>query len=136
MKQMTRPTVDAVDHLVLAVSDIAASVAFYCDVLGMADQPFQVADGSVRRALAFGSQKINLHPANGPFRPHAVQPVAGSADICFLSRTPVADWIVHFAECGVAVTEGPVLRTGAAGPILSVYVRDPDGNLIELANAV
>lgn len=111
-------------------------MAFYCEVLGMRAETFQPADGSVRTALLFGAQKINLHDAAAPFAPHAAQVAAGSADLCFLSAVPVADWITHFNDHGVTVEEGPVRRTGATGPILSVYLRDPDGNLIEVANAV
>jgi len=123
---------DRLDHLVLTVADVEATVAFYERVLGMTAVTF--AGG--RRALAFGEQKINLHPHGREFEPKAAQPTPGSADLCFLTGVPLAEVQAHLAACGVAVIEGPVRRTGATGPILSVYFRDPDGNLIELANPI
>ena len=128
------PSVTGLDHLVLTVADIARTVAFYGDVLGMVPQEFTVADGTRRWALTFGVQKINLHPADGPFDPKAERPTPGSADLCFLSDEPLTAWQAHFAALGVPVEEGPVPRTGATGPIMSLYIRDPDGNLIEVAN--
>lgn len=118
------------DHLVLTVADIDRSCAFYTRVMGFREVRF----GEGRRALAFGSQKINLHPLGREFEPKARTPAAGSADLCFLSDLPLAEVIAQLATCGVALEEGPVRRTGATGPILSVYFRDPDGNLIEVAN--
>lgn len=125
--------VTSLDHLVLTVRDIDATVAFYCAVLGMTHHPFHAADGRPRAALRFGRQKINLHPAGGEYEPHARVPAPGSADLCFLTRTPLADWQAHFDAQGVTVEAGPVARTGAAGPITSLYLRDPDGNLIEVS---
>lgn len=125
--------VDALDHLVLTVSDPAATVRFYA-YLGMRVETFHPADGSTRQALVFGTQKINLHVAGAEFDPKALTPVPGSADLCFLSREPVSDWLDHLRAAGIKVVEGPVERTGATGPIRSIYVRDPDGNLIEIAN--
>lgn len=122
--------VDRLDHLVLTVADVEASVAFYERVLGMRAVTF--AGG--RRALAFGAQKINLHPHGREFEPKAARPAPGSADLCFLTEEPLDAVQAHLAACGVTVIEGPVRRTGASGPILSVYFRDPDGNLIEVAN--
>lgn len=124
--------VDRLDHLVLTVADVEASVAFYERALGMTAVSF--AGG--RRALAFGGQKINLHPFGHEFEPKAERPTPGSADLCFITDVPLAGVQAHLAACGVAVIEGPVRRTGATGPILSVYFRDPDGNLIEVANTV
>lgn len=132
--QSERPQVSGLDHLVLTVRDVAATVTFYCDVLGMTPEVFHAADGSTRTAVIFGAQKINLHDAAAPFAPHAASPAPGTADLCFLSPVPLADWIAHFATRRVAIVAGPVARTGAAGPILSVYIRDPDCNLIEVAN--
>ena len=126
--------IESLDHLVLTVADIGATAAFYSRILGMEAEEFRPADGSLRWALKFGAQKINLHRAGAEFDPKALVPMAGSADLCFLSETPVDDWIRWLAENGVAVEEGPVRRTGAQGPILSVYLRDPDGNLIEISN--
>jgi catechol 2,3-dioxygenase-like lactoylglutathione lyase family enzyme len=122
--------IDSLDHLVLTVADIDATIAFYVGVLGMEAVSF----GAGRRALAFGRQKINLHPATAPLKPHAAQPTPGSADLCLLSSVPVAEVVTHLGRLGVTIEEGPVLRTGATGPILSVYFRDPDGNLIEVSN--
>ena len=90
--------------------------------------------GEGRTALHFGTQKINLHPVSTPIAPHATRPVPGSADVCFLTDTLVEVLLAHLATQGVAVESGPVARTGATGPLVSVYVRDPDGNLIEIAN--
>ena len=121
--------IDRLDHLVLTVADVEASLAFYAKVLGM--QPITFGNG--RRALAFGNQKINLHPASAPIKPHAATPTAGSADLCFIVETPLEEVMRHLAACGVTIEDGPVPRTGATGPIQSVYFRDPDGNLLELS---
>ncbi len=128
------PRIDSIDHLVLTVADVEATAAFYAGVLGMRAETFRAADGTTRTALVFGVQKINLHAAAAPFAPHATAPGPGSADLCFLSDVPLPDWQAHLAARGVAVIAGPVRRTGAQGPILSLYLRDPDGNLIEIAN--
>lgn len=122
--------IDGLDHLVLTVADVEASVAFYERALGMT--PVTFAGG--RRALAFGAQKINLHPHGREFEPKATRPTPGSADLCFLTSRPLAEVQAHLTTCGVEIVEGPVRRTGATGPILSIYFRDPDGNLIEVAN--
>ena len=123
-------TIDRLDHMVLAVADIDGTCAFYGRVLGMEKVVF----AGARTALAFGRQKINLHPAGNEYSPHAVHPVPGSGDLCLITETPLAQVIAHLEACGVAVEEGPVAKTGATGPITSVYFRDPDGNLIEVAN--
>ena len=128
------PTLTTLDHLVLTVADIAVTQGFYTRVLGMQSESFHATDGSLRHALFYGAQKINLHGAAQPFAPHAANPGPGTADLCFLSATPLADWQAHFARLGVVVAAGPVPRSGATGPILSLYLRDPDGNLIEIAN--
>jgi len=120
------------DHLVLTVADIAATCAFYETVLGMEAVTF----GEGRKALTFGEQKINLHQAGQEFEPKANLPVPGSADLCLLAETPIDVIIKHLSQEGVVVEEGPVLRTGATGPILSVYFRDPDGNLLEVSNLI
>jgi catechol 2,3-dioxygenase-like lactoylglutathione lyase family enzyme len=121
------------DHLVLTVRDIDTSVRFYRDVLGMTVEHFSVADGSRRLALKFANQKINLHQAGAEFEPKAARATAGSADLCFLTGDHLADWQAHFLAQGIDVIEGPVARTGAEGAIISLYVRDPDGNLIEVS---
>lgn len=129
-----QPLVFALDHIVLTVGSIDATVVFYRDVMGMTAQQFTAADGSTRWALTFGSQKINLHQAGAEFEPKAAQPAPGSADLCFLSDIPLSDWIAHLRDHSIAVEEGPVARTGATGPIVSIYLRDPDGNLLEISN--
>ena len=121
---------DAIDHVVLTVRDIPASVAFYTRVLGMREEVF----GAGRRALVFGRCKLNLHQAGREFEPKAAQPVPGAVDLCLIARTPLADIAEQLAAQGIAIELGPVERTGAQGPLLSLYVRDPDGNLIELSN--
>ena len=129
-----QPTLASLDHLVLTVTDISETCRFYEDILGMTATRFVPADGSTRWALSFGSQKINLHQAGAEFDPKAIHPTPGSADLCFLSETPLPAWQDHLAAKGIAINEGPVPRTGATGPILSIYIRDPDGNLIEISN--
>ena len=122
--------IKAIDHIALTVRDIDATCGFYSRVLGMSVTTF----GDGRRALSFGAQKINLHPYGGEFEPKAKKPTPGSADLCFLTSISISDVVEHLRECGVELLEGPVQRTGAAGPIMSVYFRDPDGNLIEVSN--
>jgi catechol 2,3-dioxygenase-like lactoylglutathione lyase family enzyme len=122
--------VDSLDHLVLTVRDLKATIDFYTRALGMTEVTF----GGGRKALAFGTQKINLHEAGREFEPKADRPTPGSADVCFLTRTPIEDYARHLAALGIAVIEGPVARTGAVGPLWSIYLRDPDLNLIEIAN--
>ena len=124
--------IDRLDHLVLTVADVDRTVAFYRDVLGM--EPVVFAGG--RTALAFGHSKINLHQAGHEFEPKAASPAPGSADLCLIARDPLDVVTAELQRHGVAVEEGPVERTGATGTIRSVYVRDPDGNLIELSNYV
>jgi len=118
------------DHLVLTVADLEVTTDFYCRVLGMQVVTF----GEGRKALAFGGQKINLHLAGREFEPKAELPMPGSADLCFIVATPLEEVIAHLGRQGVVILEGPVRRTGATGPIRSVYLRDPDLNLIELSN--
>ena len=122
--------IDALDHLVLTVADIDATCAFYERVLGMRTITF----GEGRKALAFGVQKLNLHQRGHEFEPKAETPTPGAIDVCFITQVPVAEVIVHLRSCDVAVLEGPVQRTGARGPMVSVYFRDPDRNLIEVSN--
>lgn len=128
------PTLSSLDHLVLTVCSIDQTATFYRDVLGMTVETFYPTDGSTRTALKFGRQKINLHQAGAEFEPKAKAPAPGTADLCFLTETPVLDWIDHLAQLDLPIEDGPIQRTGAAGPILSIYIRDSDGNLIEIAN--
>ncbi|KIF04560.1 glyoxalase [Streptomyces sp. RSD-27] len=121
--------VTGLDHLVLTVADIERTIDFYERVLGMRAVTF----GDGRRALTFGPSKINLHQAGRELLPHATHPTPGSADLCLVADTPHEQILAHLAVCGVPVEEGPVPRTGARGPITSTYLRDPDGNLIEVS---
>jgi catechol 2,3-dioxygenase-like lactoylglutathione lyase family enzyme len=121
---------DRFDHLVLTVRDIDATCAFYSHVLGMQVVTFE----GGRKALSFANQKINLHEAGHEFEPKAAHPIPGSADLCFITRTPIEQIIEHLHSCSVPILEGPVPRTGAIGPMTSVYFRDPDGNLLEVSN--
>jgi catechol 2,3-dioxygenase-like lactoylglutathione lyase family enzyme len=118
------------DHLVLTVKSIEATCAFYSQVLGMEVVTF----GQNRKALALGSQKINLQEQGREYEPKADLPTPGSADLCFITTTPRAEVIAHLQACEVAILEGPVPRTGAGGPMTSLYFRDPDLNLIEISN--
>jgi len=122
--------INRLDHLVLTVRDIEKTCAFYAKVLGMEVVTF----GTGRKALAFGQQKINLHACGNEFVPHANAPTSGSADLCFITDTPLAAVIAELKQQQVNILEGPVERTGAQGKILSVYFRDPDENLIEVSN--
>lgn len=122
--------VDALDHIVLTVKDISATVDFYSRILGMEVVTF----GEGRKALRFGQQKINVHKHGNEFEPKAQNPLPGSADLCFITKQPLEEVMYHLNQCGVAVLAGPVNRTGAIGRITSVYFRDPDSNLIEVSN--
>jgi len=122
--------IERLDHLVLTVKDISATCDFYSRVLGMKVVTF----GQNRKALAFGCQKINLHEAGHEMEPKAHRPTPGSADLCFITPVPLQEVVDHLGRCGAKIIEGPVKRTGARGPIESVYLRDPDGNLIEISN--
>ena len=121
--------IDRIGHLVLTVADLDQTVDFYVRVLGM--QP--VTFGAGRRALRFGPHKLNLHQAGHELEPKARRPTPGSVDVCLVTTTTLARLTAHLHACQVPVEEGPVARTGATGPIASVYVRDPDGNLIEVS---
>ena len=122
--------VNKIDHLVLTVEDIESACEFYSKVLGMEIVTF----GEGRRALVFGDQKINLHESGKEFEPKALKPTPGSTDLCFITNVSLEYVKKHLESMGVNVIEGPVKRTGACGVINSVYIKDPDGNLIELSN--
>lgn len=121
--------IDRLDHLVLTVADIDATVDFYTRVLGMEAVTF----GAGRTALAFGQSKINLHQAGHEFEPKAHRPTPGSADLCLITTDSLDRVVEELVRHDVPIEEGPVERTGATGPILSVYFRDPDRNLIEIS---
>jgi catechol 2,3-dioxygenase-like lactoylglutathione lyase family enzyme len=118
------------DHIVLTVEDIKQTVEFYCHVLGMEKEIF----GEGRVALRFGEQKMNLHEAGKEYEPKANKPTPGSADLCFITNTPLQEAIEHVRQHGVEIEEGPVRRMGAKGPMTSFYFRDPDLNLIEVSS--
>ena len=118
------------DHLVLTVADIEISCQFYQSALNFEVITF----GENRKALQFDSQKINLHQFGKEFEPKALRPTAGSADLCFIAETPLKDVIAHLHALNIEIVEGPIERTGAIGKILSIYLRDPDQNLIEISN--
>ncbi len=122
--------IEELDHLVLTVTDIDRTRAFYERVLGMETLVF----GEGRRALTFGTQKLNLHEAGQEFEPKAAAPTPGSADLCFLTNSSMAEVVEHLEANSVEIIEGPVRRTGATGPIKSVYFRDPDCNLLEVSS--
>jgi len=134
---MSKLEIQSIDHLVMQAGDVAATVKFYTEILGMTHQVFQPpTGGSARQSLHFGAQKINLHDSQAPYTPHAAHPVAGSVDLCFISEQPIAGWQAHFAAHGIAIEEGPVRKTGACGALMSLYIRDPDQNLIEISNYI
>jgi catechol 2,3-dioxygenase-like lactoylglutathione lyase family enzyme len=124
--------IDGIDHFVLTVASVQETSRFYERVLGMTTVSF----GDGRKALAFGSQKINLHLAGREFVPHAQRPVPGSADFCLITSLPLDECIAHVRAQGVTILLGPVDRTGATGKLRSFYFRDPDQNLVEVANRV
>jgi catechol 2,3-dioxygenase-like lactoylglutathione lyase family enzyme len=124
--------IDNIDHIVLTTADEAACVDFYVKLLGMRLETF----GANRKAFVFGNQKINLHVKGREFEPKAHLPVPGALDLCFIASIPLEQVIARLREKGAAIIEGPVRRTGATGPIESVYLRDPDLNLVEIAEYV
>jgi catechol 2,3-dioxygenase-like lactoylglutathione lyase family enzyme len=129
-----RFTIDRIDHLVVTAVDLEKTASWYQRVLGMERESFDERAGTQRRtALRFGSQKLNLHQAGAEFHPNAAAARPGTIDICFITGIAAPDIVAHLKSCGVAIEEGPVERTGALGPMSSVYCRDPDGNLIEIS---
>lgn len=124
--------IDRIDHLVLTVSDISTTIRFYEEVLGFSAVTFK----QNRKALIFGAQKINLHQQEMEFEPKPSRPTPGSADLCFITSTPINDVVSEILQAGISIIEGPVERTGATGEIMSIYIRDPDGNLIEISQYV
>lgn len=122
--------IDGIDHIVLTVANIEMTVAYYERVLGMKAETF----GEGRRALTFGRQKFNLHQVGKEFEPKAKAPTPGSVDLCLIAKTPLAKVVTRLKELNITIEQGPIKRTGATGGILSVYIRDPDQNLIEISN--
>jgi catechol 2,3-dioxygenase-like lactoylglutathione lyase family enzyme len=126
-----RFTVDRLDHLVITCSDVDQSASWYQRVLGMEREEF----GEQRRtALKFGGQKLNLHQAGREFQPNAAHATVGSQDLCFITAVGPDEVKHHLDICGVTIEQGPIAKTGSLGPIMSVYCRDPDGNLIEISS--
>lgn len=123
--------IDHLDHLVLTVQDIEITCEFYSRILGM--QVVTFAEG--RKALRFGKQKINLHQKGKEIDPKAESPTPGSADLCFLTSLPLQEVIAHLQSQNVSILLGPVERTGATTSLVSIYFRDPDGNLLEVSNS-
>ena len=124
--------IESIDHVVLTVRDLERTCDFYRSVLGFEVVSF----GGGRKGLQFGRQKLNLHLYGKEFEPKALHPTPGSVDLCFITTTPLDEVRRELGEKGVAIEVGPVERVGAVGTLLSVYVRDPDQNLIEIANYV
>ncbi|WP_415401388.1 VOC family protein [Tateyamaria sp. SN3-11] len=130
---MEQPTLYSLDHFVLTATDMDATIAFYTGVLGMTHRTLEVPGERPRHALFYGAHKINLHQLGAEFEPKARNAGAGTADLCFLTQTPLSDWQAHFKATGTEIELGPVPRTGAQWPMQSLYIRDPDGNLIEVS---
>lgn len=128
---MNMSLISHLDHLVLTVANIERSCTFYSTVLQMEEITF-----NGRKALKFGESKINLHEIGHEYEPKATYPTAGSADLCFITQMPIQIFLKHLLRCGVSYLEGPIKRTGARSELLSVYFRDLDGNLIEVANEI
>ncbi|XP_021362234.1 glyoxalase domain-containing protein 5-like isoform X2 [Mizuhopecten yessoensis] len=130
MRLVSGFAIHRLDHFVITVKDVDATCDFYSKVLGMEVSTFK----GGRKALNFGEQKINIHEHKKEFEPKAHLPTPGSADVCFITQETLDKVIQHFKNCQVPILEGPIERTGAVGPIRSVYIRDPDNNLIEVSN--
>ena len=130
---MAAPVIRSIDHFVLTVASIEATCDFYARALGMQVEVF---GPEKRTALKFGEQKINLHEVGREFTPRAMVATAGSGDFCLLTDTPADEVAAHLRSVGVAIEAGPVPKTGATGALMSVYFRDPDGNLVEVSNRV
>ena len=124
------------DHFVLTVEDISNTVDFYTNILGMKHEEFIASDQSKRVALKFDTMKINLHEYKKEFLPNAQHPTPGSHDLCFVIDTNISEMIAKLKEQNINIIQGPIERTGANGIIQSIYIRDPDNNLIELSNYI
>ena len=134
---MSKCEISSIDHIVMTVADMSKTIDFYRSVLGTTVVEFlPPTGGPARKSLHFGEQKINLHNAASPYIPHAKAAQAGSVDLCFISLQSIDDWQTHLADLGVSVELGPVRKTGANGVLMSLYIRDPDGNLIEISNYI
>ena len=127
---------EKIDHVVITVKDLNKTIDFYTNILGMKLEKFlsSLDNNQIRYAVSFGSQKINIHEEKKPIKPNALNPCSGSMDICFISKNKINDWIYHLVKKGINIEIGPEKKTGALGTILSIYIRDPDFNLIEISN--
>ena len=127
---------EKIDHVVITVKDLKKTIDFYTNILGMKLEKFSSSldNDQIRYAVSFGSQKINIHEEKKPIKPNALNPSSGSMDICFISKNKINDWVHHLVQKGINIEIGPERKTGALGPILSIYIRDPDFNLIEISN--
>ena len=127
---------EKIDHVVITVKDLDETIDFYTNILGMDLEKFSSSlnKDQIRYAVSFGSQKINIHEEKKPIKPNALNPSSGSMDICFISKNKINDWVHHLVKKGINIEIGPEKKTGALGPILSIYIRDPDFNLIEISN--
>ena len=128
--------VEKIDHVVITVKDLNKTIDFYTNALGMKLEKFSSSldNNQIRYAVSFGSQKINIHEEKKPIKPNALNPSSGSMDVCFISKNKINDWVHHLVKKGINIEMGPEKKTGALGPILSIYTRDPDFNLIEISN--
>ena len=127
---------EKIDHVVITVKNLNKTIDFYTNKLGMKLEKFSSSldNNQIRYAVSFGSQKINIHEEKKPIKPNALNPSSGSMDICFISKNKINDWVHHLVKKGINIEIGPEKKTGALGPILSIYIRDPDFNLIEISN--
>ena len=127
---------EKIDHVVITVKNLNKTIDFYTNILGMKLEEFSSSldNDQIRCAVSFGSQKINIHEEKKPIKPNALNPSSGSMDICFISKNKINNWVHHLLKKGINIEIGPEKKTGALGPILSIYIRDPDFNLIEISN--
>ena len=127
---------EKIDHVVITVKNLNKTIDFYTNILGMKLEEFSssLVNDQIRYAVSFGSQKINIHEEKKPIKPNALNPSSGSMDICFISKNKINNWVHHLVKKGINIEIGPERKTGALGPILSIYIRDPDFNLIEISN--
>ena len=127
---------EKIDHVVITVKNLNKTIDFYTNILGMKLEEFSSSldNDQIRYAVSFGFQKINIHEEKKTIKPNALNPSSGSMDICFISKNKINDWVHHLVKKGINIEIGPEKKTGALGPILSIYIRDPDFNLIEISN--
>ena len=129
--------IESIDHIVLTIKDLNKTIYFYCDILGMKLEEFKLDNNSeIRKCLKFGSQKINLHEYNNLIKPGANLAKPGTGDICFISNKDVLEWEKLFIRNKIKIQHGPIKQIGATGDLYSIYVRDPDKNLIEISNRI